>query len=178
MWPGRECDIIPNWCYQRRSFLVRVASLLLQKTYLVTFLAFLPQPCNQTLQKHLGYFNDIFRLSHAVASVWPRNVIKECYQEMLPMKSLSYINIYSLIRHNYLATFLVFLPHTMQPRNSGHAGEKNQSNNTPHQKCWFISFLKNYTILTKEGSTSTTLYSNCKHSLNLCVTSTKGMQLR
>ena len=46
----RECDTIPNWCSWRRSFLVRVASLLFQNTYLVTFLAFLPQPCNQRTQ--------------------------------------------------------------------------------------------------------------------------------
>ena len=52
--------------------------------------------------------------------MWSRNTTKKCYQWKAWVTCL--------IRHNYL---VVFLPHTMQPRNSGHADKtENQSNNT------------------------------------------------
>ena len=96
--------------------------------------------------KALGLLNHINRLSQ----------LHQCDHEMLANRfSWKFIEELTLatlfLQEIYLATFLAFLPQTMQPRNSS---GKDQRNNKPHQKCWFIGFLKCYTNLTKEGKVS------------------------
>ena len=122
---------------------------------------------------HLGYFNQIFRLSQ----------LHQCDQGMLPNRFLkvhwgtvSLVTLASIFFQKiYLVTSQAFLP---QPCNQGTQGQickiKETTNLTRN-----VDFLKGDTNLTKEGSFSTTLCWNCKHSLNLmCHTPTKGIQLR
>ena len=90
--------------------------------------------------KALGLLNHINRLFQ----------LHQCDHEMLANRfSWRFIEELTLatlfLQKIYLATFLAFLPQTMQPRNSS---GKDQRNNKPHQKCWFIGFLKWYTNLT------------------------------
>ena len=125
-----------------------------------------------SLQKLLGYFNHIFRLSE----------LHQCVQEMLATWQVflkvhwrTFLELATLAcsrRPFWLATFLVFLTTAMQPRNSPEADVQDQTNNKLHQKCWFIGFLKGDTDLTKEGNFSITFCSYSKHSLK-CMSSTQ-----
>ena len=98
------------------------------------------------LQPHLGCLSCI-------------SVTKECYQIGFLEGSLrsffiSYCNI------NFSEDLFGNIPGntttTMQPTNSPEADV--YKNNKPHQKCWFIGFLKGDTDLAKEGSFSSKLF--------------------
>ena len=94
---------------------------------------------------------------------------KECYQvgffDLIDWKRFSLVPFASLFfQETYLVTFLVFPP---QVCNQGTLqGQMCKIKKKTRQKCWFISILKGYTNLTKEGSFSTTHCSSCKHFVN------------
>ena len=103
------------------------------------------------------FINYSFRLSQLHISV-----TKECHQIGFYWKGFFFIYI-SLRRPICLYTFLAFLPQTMQPRNSGHADVckiKATTHLTRNADYKFSEKL--YYLKQKEGSVSTTLYSNCK----------------
>ena len=109
---------------------------------------------SSSLWKHLGYFKHIFRLSQ----------LHQCDQGMLFLKvhwgPLLLVKLASVfLQKSYLAIFLAFYyNHATKELSRGKC-----VSNKPHQKCWFIDFLKGDT---KRGKLLNYTFSNCKHSLN------------
>ena len=108
-----------------------------------------------TLQKHLGYFNHIFRLSQ----------LHQCGQGMLPNWK-SFFNYNRLIRPIFLHSWHS-ISQTMQPRNSGHADVRSKQQHTSPEMLIY-KFLE-----TRGQHLNYTLF-NCKHSLNFACHAHKG----
>ena len=123
-----------------------------------------------SLQKHLGYLGCLSCI----------NMFKECNFRESSLRSFS-----SLVRlaclflkKAYLATFLP------QPCNQATLPGQMNNINKPHQKYWFVDFLKRDTNLTKWRSLTSQLYTliqtvSTPWTLRVSdVTHTKGMQVR
>ena len=127
-----------------------------------------------TLQKFLGYFNHIFRLSQ----------LHQCDQGLLPNETslkcffFSYSALFSERTPIWLHSWH-FYHKPCNQRTQGRCARSKKQQISPEILIYTFSGKLYYRyILTKEGSISTKLCSNCKHSLKIHVTHTKGMQLR